>query len=156
MIEQIRIDDRLIHGQIIAAWINVLKFDTIVVADDKAASNSLSKTLFKMAVPGSIDLKVLLLEQSIQYLNENNNKKIFLIVGSLDSLNYLVNSNLPISSVNIGNLGPANNRKQYFKSIWLNENDMNILNSLKNNNIDMYAQVVPTEKKIDIFKLINK
>ena len=61
-----RIDDRLIHGQIITAWIAYADAKTIIVADDKAAADSFSQSLLKMATPDSIDLKILSVDDFIK------------------------------------------------------------------------------------------
>lgn len=63
-----RIDDRLIHGQVITAWIAYADAKSIVVADDKAAKDEFTQSLLKMATPDSIQLKILSVEDAITYL----------------------------------------------------------------------------------------
>src|SRR5512135_1816152 len=46
-----RIDDRLIHGQVVEGWVNFLKATTILVADDKVAANPLQRSIMEIAVP---------------------------------------------------------------------------------------------------------
>lgn len=53
-----RIDDRLIHGQIVTAWLHYADAKQIVVADDKAANDTFSQSLLKMATPKGVNLKI--------------------------------------------------------------------------------------------------
>ena len=54
----IRIDSRLIHGQIIEAWAPYLRLDCILVADDNVASDPMQKTIMRMAVPSDIHVEI--------------------------------------------------------------------------------------------------
>jgi len=53
-----RIDDRLIHGQVVVGWVNALKADYIIVINDAVARNELQKCLLKMAVPPEIKVDI--------------------------------------------------------------------------------------------------
>lgn len=64
-----RIDDRLIHGQVITAWIAYADAKSIVVADDKAAKDEFTQSLLKMATPDSIQLKILIC-RGCHYISE--------------------------------------------------------------------------------------
>ena len=63
-----RIDDRLIHGQVITAWIAYADAKTIIVADDKAAGDEFTQSLLKMATPDSIQLKIMRVEEAISWI----------------------------------------------------------------------------------------
>ncbi len=76
-----RIDDRLIHGQVITAWIAYADAKSIVVADDKAAKDEFTQSLLKMATPDSIQLKILSVEDAITYLKGDEDAgKVLLLV----------------------------------------------------------------------------
>ena len=65
-----RIDDRLIHGQIVASWIASLNCNRIIVADDKAAVDTFQQALLKIAVPSSIKLQIVKVKEAADLLNE--------------------------------------------------------------------------------------
>ena len=58
-----RIDDRLIHGQIVVGWVNALKADSIIVINDAVARNELQKCLLKMAVPPEIKVEIFAVDE---------------------------------------------------------------------------------------------
>ena len=97
----IRLDDRLVHGQIVAVWLNDMKCDVLCVIDDKAATNSLQQMLLRMAVPKSTNFELLTVEEGAKYLLEEIDEKIFLIVGEIETITRLVDLGVPIKEVNL-------------------------------------------------------
>lgn len=67
----IRIDERLIHGQVATVWTNQLNITRILVIDDLAAVDDIQKIALKMACPSSSRLSILNAERAVQRLNEN-------------------------------------------------------------------------------------
>ena len=83
-----RIDDRLIHGQIITAWIAYADAKNIIVADDKAAVDEFQQSLLKMATPDSINLKILSVDDAISYIQsgQGEGKSLLLMRGQVQAL----------------------------------------------------------------------
>lgn len=76
-----RIDDRLIHGQVVTAWIAHSDAKQILVADDAAAKDTLQQSLLKMATPKKVDLKIMSLEDAKQLIqNDESDTKTLLLV----------------------------------------------------------------------------
>lgn len=153
-ITHFRIDDRLIHGQIITVWVQNVGCDEIVVADDEASSDTLQISLFKMAVPRSISLKILSLKKAVVYLKQEDFKKILLITRNLENVVELKNLGLPFEEVTIGNISPMNDRKKYSKSVWLNNQDKKNIQTLLDQKIKLHIQVVPTERRTEIHEAL--
>lgn len=151
----LRIDERLIHGQVVTAWLQSTRCDTIVVADNKAATDTLMQTLFKMAIPKNINLKVLGIKDAVKYINGDGTEKVMLIVGSLESVSMLMEEGLEIKEINVGNINQHPSKKKYFKSIWLDENDIGHIDKLKKKGVDINVQVVPSERKFNIVELLK-
>ena len=86
-----RIDDRLIHGQVITAWIAYADAKTIVVADDKAVKDEFQQSLLRMATPDSINLKIFSVDDAISYLDseENDGKVLLLVRGPEQALKFI-------------------------------------------------------------------
>ena len=152
-IKLFRVDERLIHGQIIASWLNKINIDTIIVANNKAVNNELQKSLFKLAVPSYVNLKILSIDQVDQYL-KSTNEKIMLITGDLESTYELIKNGLMVTEINIGNISQKKNKKQVCKSVWIDDNDFNYIKKLNNNGIKLNVQSIPTDKKRNLIDLI--
>ena len=68
MVELCRVDDRMLHGQVAVTWVNQVAPDAILIANDEAATNEMSKLAFKMAKPAGVKLASALLSLSVMVL----------------------------------------------------------------------------------------
>ena len=76
-----RIDDRLIHGQVMTQWIQYTEANEVLIIDDGVAKDSFLQMVMKSSVPGKISLKVLSVKDAIGYLNEDGtHEKIIILV----------------------------------------------------------------------------
>ena len=151
-----RLDDRLIHGQIVASWINAIQCTQIVIADDKAATDKFQQSLLKMACPKSIKLSIYSVEDAAKFLNETEDlSKVFLIVGNVDSVIRLVELGCDIDYLNVGNIASNKNRKQYSKAVWLTAEEKAKFFALANKGVKLVIQVVPAEKAIDFSSVVK-
>lgn len=69
MIKVLRVDDRLLHGQVAVAWTNYYKVDTIVIANDKVITDKTMQIAFKLATPPGITLSMKSLEGAVAVIN---------------------------------------------------------------------------------------
>ena len=89
MITQLRIDDRLFHGEIIVLWVPSLKVNSVVVADDAYASNKLNIVTANLSKPKYIKLNILSIEDAIKYVNDPEHQKEKILVTCYDPQNAL-------------------------------------------------------------------
>ena len=156
-IGHVRIDDRLIHGQIVASWISVLGCTTIVVADDKAAGDDLQRMLLSLAVPPNIALKVLKVEDAAAYLNDpaTDRAKVLGVLRDVLGALALVEHGVELSEINVGNVSANPKKTKYSKSVWLDEADIQNFTKLKDKGIYLEVRVVPNEKGTDLFSMLK-
>ncbi len=103
----VRIDDRLIHGQIAAAWARVLNVQRISVISNTAATNKPQQELLKMSAPPGVAVDVLSINDAASKIlaNSYDKERVMLIVDSPKSLYELVRQGVRIGEANLGNLG---------------------------------------------------
>lgn len=151
----VRIDDRLIHGQIVAAWIDAVGCNEIVIADDKAAGDDFAKSLLKMACPPSIKLRIRTIESAAKYLTTTTNRaKILLILRDVDSALRLTEYPVEIDHINVGNASSANGRKRYTKAVWLSDEEVAKYKQLHDRGIQLTLQIVPSDHPTDMMGVI--
>lgn len=157
-IGHVRIDDRLIHGQIVASWINVLRCNTIVVADDKAAGDSLQSMMLQMACPPNIQLKIMKIADAAAYLMDpaTDRAKLLVIVRNVAGALALTEHDVGIDEINVGNVSSGAGRKKFSKSVWLNETEIADFRKLHSRGIALEVRVVPSEKATDLMSMIGK
>lgn len=154
----VRIDDRLIHGQIVASWVNVLRCNTIIVADDKAAGDDLQKMMLEMACPPNIKLAIKTVDQAAELLRSDSLErgKVLLIMRNSASALRLTEQDIGIDKINVGNVSSGNGRQKYSKSVWLNAQDIDEYKQLLDRGIELEVQIVPSEKAQNMADMLRK
>lgn len=154
-----RVDERLIHGQG-QMWIKMLDCNTVIVANDSVSESMMEQTLMKTVVSGSVAVRFFSIQKTIDIIHKANpEQKIFLVVKNVEDALLLVEGNVPISHINIGNIHNCEGKKQVTRSIFLGEQDKQVLRTLINeHNITFDTKTVPNEgntsAEVDIKKFI--
>jgi mannose/fructose/N-acetylgalactosamine-specific phosphotransferase system component IIB len=148
MISLIRIDDRLIHGQVMAVWARVLSVTHIVVADDGAAADSFSQQVMQLAVPSSITLVVTSVAGAAALLGKaaGDNTRTMVLLKSVESAGRL-HASYAYAELNVGGIGMVPGRKLVWRSIAASPAELNQLRALSKAGVDVYWQMIPTDEK---------
>lgn len=164
MITIVRLDERLIHGQIGVAWASRMGTDTVIVGNDKAASNPLSKQTLLAAAPRNNKTVVKTMEQAVNILNDPRceTKKIFVIVGNWDDL-YMIATQVPgVTYLNIGNYGrmaPINSgltRHAYSSDIFLDEIEVEKAKKIAALPLRCECQTIPENTPVPLAELLHR
>ena len=143
-----RIDDRLIHGQILETWVPFLNVDCIVVANDKVAKNVLRRKLIHASVPKNIEVLFGSIDELKQIIGSNGMKDrrvLLLFNSSLDALN-AYQLGVGFSEINLGNLHGEPGGARFTCSVFLHEKDIVNLTSLEKSGVKISLQCVPTDR----------
>ncbi len=107
MISLVRLDERLIHGQVAIKWSRHTGVDRIVVIDEKAANNGIIQKSLMMAAPNTVKVAIKSVDAGIKLLQDPRCEamKILIIVSNINDLNKVLESVKGIPLVNIGNYG---------------------------------------------------
>lgn len=156
MVELCRIDDRLLHGQVAVTWLNAVGPDAILVANDEAATNEMSKLALKMAKPAGVKLAIKTVEDAADLLNNPKAKKIkiFIITRTIQDTLRLVKMTDQIQNINIGGVKNKEGGKMVAAAVCLNDADMRDLRELHTLVKSLEIRMVPSESKTDINKLL--
>lgn len=164
MINLVRLDERLIHGQIATTWSKYTGVTHIVVADDEAAENSVIKKSLLMAAPGNLKTVIKSTKDAIDLLNDPRceSMRILVLVKTPDTLVKLLEGVKGISQVNIGNYGrSASNmdhqiRKAYGKNFYFSEEERAVFKRIDELTECAYYQTMPEETAIELKKILNQ
>lgn len=154
----VRIDDRLIHGQVVENWMKFLKINHVIVVNDFVASDRMQKTLFSMAVPDHAKISILTITQAKKAILNGQfegDKAMLLLVSPQDVLN-LINKGVRIKEVNVGGMHYSPDKKQILKAISVSKEDIQAFQELDKLGVHLEARMVPDDEKIDIMKVIKR
>ncbi|WP_346216632.1 PTS sugar transporter subunit IIB [Caldifermentibacillus hisashii] len=152
----VRIDERLIHGQVATMWTNTLKASRIMIVDDQVVKNDMEKMALKLAVPSGIKLSILTAGGAIKNISANKyvGQRVFLIVKSPSVLRTLVEGGINLTQITVGNMSSKANSKQVRKSISVTDQDIKDFKYLRSKNINIIAQMIPTDEPTNFMELI--
>lgn len=163
MITQIRVDDRLIHGQVAVVWTKELNAPLLVVANDEAAKNEVTQMTLKMAVPTGMKLLIRSVEDAIRVFNDprGKDKRIFVIVNSVSDATKIAKAVEDIETVNVANAGrfdksDPKDKTMVFHSVQLNPEELAAAKELASiERVESYNQVLPNNPKLDLKKALE-
>ena len=141
-IANIRIDERLIHGQVAAIWSKALNLTRIMVIDEDAVKNPTQKSVLKMACPAGCKLSILSVESAAANLavRKYEGDRI-----SPATLRALYDAGYHFDSVNVGNMAKKDNSTQIGKSVCVTPQDVEDFRYLDGKGVSFGMQRVPTE-----------
>lgn len=164
MISSIRIDDRLIHGQVALVWSKELGTDRIVVANDEAATSDVMKMTLKMATPTGIKLLVKGVDDCVKVFNDPRAHELnmFVLTSNVhDALRLVKECPGQVKSVNVANVGrfddtDASLKTQINPYIILNPQELADLRELAQvDGVEVFQQLIPTNPKTKVESLLS-
>jgi mannose/fructose/N-acetylgalactosamine-specific phosphotransferase system component IIB len=156
MIKLIRIDDRLVHGQVAFTWVPALGVDCLIIANDTVARDDFQKMTLGLAKPAGVKLLIKSIADTIAFLNDEKNKaaKILVLINSVKDAVGLANGVSEITSINFGGIRVKDNAKLISKAVAVTEDDIVLIKELIKKNIALEIRQVPTDEKQNVASLI--
>ncbi len=153
-----RIDDRLIHGQVIIGWCGQLPIKTLIVCDDEIAKMDWERDLLLLAAPPTIPTKILTSQDTIKELPKwiENNKIVMVLLKSPFELEKLVKAGLKIEKVNVGGIHFREDRKEFLPYLFLSPEEIRVFKNLINQGIYFECRDLPNSPSYDLKKILKK
>ena len=141
----VRIDDRLIHGQVVLGWARYLEPDRIVVANDRVALNPRERKVFALGVPTEIKVSFLTLEETTVELLNNlfKNESVIMLFESVQDVVSVVERGVQFDQINVGGLHYREGTEELLPYVFLSEEDRRLLRELVKKGITLLAQDIP-------------
>src|SRR5215475_14548824 len=132
MVKLLRIDDRLVHGQVALTWTPALGVDCLFVANDRVAKDEFLRMTLGLAKPAGSKLLIKSIADTVTYLNDgkNSGQQLLVLVDSVKDAHALVMGVPEIRSVNFGGIRVKAGAKSVSKAIALTENDIMLIREL--------------------------
>ncbi|MBD1362733.1 PTS sugar transporter subunit IIB [Mucilaginibacter sp. ZT4R22] len=156
MIKLVRIDDRLVHGQVAFTWTPALGADCLLIANDKVAADEFMKMTLNLAKPPGTRLLIKSVEAAATFLNDEKSKnaKVLVLINSIKDAAALADSVPAITSINFGGLRSKEGSRLISKAIAVNEEDISIIKDLLVKGIELEVRQVPTDTRQFLQNLI--
>lgn len=150
-LEMVRIDDRLIHGQVVVGWCPDIEPDRLILCDDEIASCDWESEIYQDAAP-EYETSVCTVEGTARLLGDDKTKKecIFLIVSSPAVLVRLMKRGIKIERVTVGGMHYQEGKRKIANYVFIDDTDLEHFRYLVRNNVTLEARDVPTCRPVDL------
>ena len=154
-IEFVRVDDRLIHGQVCTAWLHAYSNVThVLVVDDKTAEDPFMQTMFELLIPKGISIEIKNIKDAITEIKAGLPKPTMMIVKTPATIKALIDGGVDISFFNIGGMGMTGKRYKFYRNISADDEERALLKELVNKGIKIEIQIIPAQENFDVSKLL--
>ncbi|HEX4499559.1 MAG TPA: PTS galactosamine transporter subunit IIB [Scandinavium sp.] len=147
-----RIDNRLVHGQVGVTWTSTIGANLLIVVDDEVAKDELQQKLMGItAETYGFGIRFFSIAKTIDIISKAApHQKIFLICRTPDTVRKLVEGNVPLKDVNVGNMHFSEGKKQISSKVYVDAKDLADLRFIQNKGINLFIQDVPGDTKESI------
>jgi D-glucosaminate PTS system EIIB component len=152
-----RVDNRLVHGQIISTWMPHLRLKRFVVINDAVPSSQLRMKMFRMAIPAAVDFQAFTVAQAADWFNEidSNDVSTIILFESIDDAVRLFEAGHPFTNLNLGNVHHGPGRRSFTPSVFLSDDDLSKLKSLFARGVRCEILSLPTQDALDLSPLLS-
>ena len=145
-----RIDDRLIHGQVVTSWSKDTKCQRMIVCNDDVTKDSIRKTLLEQVSPPGIRTSVVGIDDAIRayfYPKYKNDRVLFLFTNPTDVVR-MVEGGVAIKSVNIGGMSFKEGKKQITSVVSVDDTDIAAFKKLNEKGIELEIRKIASDSKV--------
>ena len=153
-ISMVRVDERLVHGQIIIKWIEAKKANRIVIIDNEAATDPIIRKILQMTLPKDIGLSIYDSKEGADFLITNNSDdNVIVLVKDLWVVKEIYEKGVKIKEVNIGRISSGVGKKKIHTNVFLSDEDIDVIKFFKNEGIFIIIQMVPDSTLVNVYDL---
>lgn len=149
-----RIDDRLIHGQIITGWARDLSATHIYIIDNKVAKDAFLKQVMSQAAPKDVKVVVITMAEAVKALiDDPPEHKTIVLTKNPATMLALLEGGLPMKELNVGGMGSAPGRKCILRNIQASPEELDTLHTIASKGVRVFFQIVPSAKLLELDKV---
>ena len=152
-IKLVRVDFRLVHGQIVTKWIHTIKADTILVLNDKLTKDSFMLSVYQMSAPAGTKVKVQTIDDFIKHWHETEYEEsnCMILIKNVEDTYRIFKGGVKFDAIQIGGLGGSAGRKAVFGPITLDKADMERLKEINDSGQRVYFHQVPEDSSAEFY-----
>ena len=156
MIKWIRIDDRLIHGQVASSWLSHTQVEQVIVVSDKVAGDDIQKSVLKMAAPG-VKVHVFTIEHFVEvYKKQPIKRPTMLILPETLTALALVKKGVDISYINFGGMRAKGTPHAFYYDLSFSDEELDALYELIGSGVKVEYQMAAYDTPQDVLAVIEK
>lgn len=147
-----RVDDRLIHGEVVTAWVPTTRATRIIIIDDEVAKDEFNVRVVKALAPAGTKVFVYDVEKASEKLMVQGlpDERLLLLAKSPTTYNRLIKKGVPLKEVNLGGAGIRGQRQPFINNVSLDPEEVLACEEMQKNGVRVYYQLVPEQGVTEI------
>ncbi len=156
-INLVRIDSRLLHGQVATAWTPESKANRIIVVSDVVAKDELRKGLIEQAAPNGINANIVPISKMAEVMKDNRmgGVEAFLLFETPEDALRAIEAGVPIKEINVGSMAHSTGKTMLNNVLSVDKTDVETFDKLRELGVSFDVRKVPNDSNVDLFKLID-
>lgn len=156
-INLIRVDSRLIHGQVITKWLKVTKANRIIIVDDQLAQDDFMGDIYAAAAPRNVTVEIVSENTFMEDWDKGGLERgiILMLLKDVDTAYDLFKRGFPMKHLQLGGLPTGPGRTPIYKAVALDQKDIGQLKEMSASGLYIDLHVIPEESKAEFNKLKN-
>lgn len=149
----VRIDDRLIHGQVVTQWMKDTHANKVLIVDDKLPDDALMKRVFKAAAPPGVKCIIKSIADAIPYIQgdpKTDDEAILVLVKFPAVIEALLDAGIPLPKVILGGMGIREDRKVFNRNVAANNDEIECMKRIMAKGSTLVYQLVPSDAPVDV------
>ena len=153
----VRVDGRLVHGQVANLWTTKLNISRIMVVDNDIVNNDIEKSGLKLATPAGVKLSILPVEKAVANIlaGKYDSQRLFIVARLPQTFLDMVEQGVPLEVINVGNMSQSDETRSISHSINVTDDDVKAFEALNAKGIKLTAQMAPSDSENDLMKLLK-
>jgi PTS system mannose-specific IIB component len=154
----VRIDDRLIHGQVVEGWLKIINANHIVVISDEVARDKMQQILLSMAVPSNISVTNVSVDEGARKIREAafDGDRVLLLLSRPRDVLRLIDCGVKLSSVNVGGMHFTQGKKQLLRNLSVDETDVQAFVEIAKHGVELEGRVLPSDDRVNVAEIIAR
>lgn len=153
-----RVDDRLIHGQVMTAWSRYYQLKQVMIVDDSVAQDPVQQQIITVVAPPDMTVRVCSVEEAPPYIQEAEQSALptLVLVKGPESLLGLTNENVNIPEVILGGMQFKPGRKKVTRTVAVTDEESRMFYSLSEAGVKLTLQVIPTDRPQNFIEALQR
>lgn len=148
-----RVDDRLIHGEVVSVWTPSLQVNRIIIVDDEVAADTFNKRVIKALAPNGVRCNVYSVERGADILQRDSkeaSERVMVLTKTPITYDRMADLGLKLTDVNLGGMGLRGERTPFIKNVACSPDEIQSIKNLREKGTHVYYQLVPEQQVIEV------
>ena len=154
----VRIDSRLLHGQVATGWIKSCNPDRILVVSDSVAHDELRKKMIKQAAPSGVKVHVIPLYKFVELASDDRfgGTKALVLFETVDDVIKVIEDGVKLENVNLGSIAHSEGKVVVTTAVSMDQRDVDGLTRLQELGVTMDVRKVPADSPENMDEILIK